>query len=306
VVILSGPVALPGKTSIGQASAKPQPRLSCGNARVIVAVTIGRMKDTPPLPMLVLLPGLDGTGKLFAAFIRALGSGVESHVVGYSLDEPLGYEELELMVRALLPRDRSFVLLGESFSGPIAMRIAASAPARLAGVILCGTFASNPYPWLAWARPFAFLLPIKSLPRWVRAPLMWGSKNPSRAPGNAERAIAGVAGAVVRRRIAAILAVDARESLKRIAIPALVMYSRHDRVVPYAATESLIAHLPGAAVADIDGPHLLLQSCPEECSAAVLKFMTAPQVLARSVAPHFRGSAAGENSAQAINLGEST
>lgn len=250
--------------------------------RVIVAVTIARMTDNPPLPMLVLLPGLDGTGKLFAAFVRALGAGVESRVVGYSPDEPLGYEELELKVRAQLPLDRSYVLLGESFSGPIAMRIAARAPARLAGVILCGTFASNPYPWLAWARPFVFLFPFKSLPRWVRAPLMWGSKNPRRAPGNAQRAIAGVAGGVLRRRFAAILAVDAVESLDRIAIPALIMYARHDRVVPQAATESLIAHLPGAEVADIDGPHLLLQSCPEECSAAVLQFMTAPQVLARS------------------------
>jgi hypothetical protein len=64
----------------------------------------------------------------------------------------------------------------------------------------------------------------------------------------------------------------------------------------YAATESLMTHLPGAAVADIDGPHLLLQSCPEECSAAVLKFMTAPQVLAWNAAPHFRGNAADENS----------
>jgi pimeloyl-[acyl-carrier protein] methyl ester esterase len=77
--------------------------------------------------MLVLLPGLDGTGKLFAAFVRALGAGVESRVVGYSPDEPLGYEELELKVRAQLPLDRSYVLLGESFSGPIAMRIAARA-----------------------------------------------------------------------------------------------------------------------------------------------------------------------------------
>ena len=42
---------------------------------------MGRMKDTPRLPLLVLLPGLDGTGKLFADFVRALGAGVESRVV---------------------------------------------------------------------------------------------------------------------------------------------------------------------------------------------------------------------------------
>jgi pimeloyl-ACP methyl ester carboxylesterase len=194
----------------------------------------------------------------------------------------LVYEELELKVRAALPLDRPYVLLGESFSGPIAMRIAACAPVWLDGVILCGTFASNPYPRLAWARPFAFLLPIKSLPRWIRAPVMWGSRNPRRAPRTAQRAIASVARAVVRRRIAAILTVDAAPSLERIAIPVLIIYGRCDRVVPYAATASLIALLPGAAVVPIDGPHLLLQACPEECSAAVLKFLAAPQILARS------------------------
>ena len=59
-----------------------------------------RMADTSPLPMLVLLPGLDGTGKLFANFVRALGAGVECRIVGHSSDEPLGYEELEQRVRA--------------------------------------------------------------------------------------------------------------------------------------------------------------------------------------------------------------
>jgi hypothetical protein len=44
----------------------------------------------------------------------------------------------------------------------------------------------------------------------------------------------------------------------------------------------MIAHLPGAGVAGIEGPHLLLQARPGECSAAVLKFMSVPQVLARA------------------------
>ena len=245
------------------------------------------MKDAPSLPLLVLLPGLDGTGKLFAAFVRALGAGVETRIVGYSTDEPLGYEELELKVRAALPRDRPYVLLGESFGGPIAMRIAARAPVLLAGVIFCGTFARNPYPWLAWARRFAFLLPIKSLPRWVRAPLMWGSKDANRAPENADRAIASVAGAVVRR-IAAILEVDAVECLDRIDIPVLVMYGRRDRVVPHTATESLITRLPDAGVVEIDGPHLLLQACPQECSAAVLKFLAAAYPVPPTVSASMR------------------
>ena len=112
-----------------------------------------------------------------------------------------------------LPKSGSFVVLGESFSGPIAIRIAARAPPGLVGVILCGTFAKNPYPWLRWARPLAAYLPLKSLPRWLRAPLMWGSASPQRAPAQAQRAMAGVSAAVIRHRIAALLAVDASAAL---------------------------------------------------------------------------------------------
>jgi pimeloyl-ACP methyl ester carboxylesterase len=220
-----------------------------------------------------LLPGLDGTGKLFAKFIQSVGAVIDAHIIAYPADQPLGYEELESRVRLALPQNRPFVLLGESFSGPIAIRIAAAAPPGLVGVILCGTFAKNPYPLLRWAGPLAFLLPIKSLPRWLRAPLMWGSTTAARAPRKAERAIAGVAGAVVRRRIAALLTVDASDSLARIEIPALIIYARQDRVVPFAATQWLSLKLPAARVAPIEGPHLLLQAKPQECAAAVAEFI---------------------------------
>jgi hypothetical protein len=59
-----------------------------------------------------------------------------------------------------------------------------------------------------WARPLAAYLPLKSLPRWVRAPLRWGSASPQQAPKQMERAIAGVSPPVIRQRIAALLAVD--------------------------------------------------------------------------------------------------
>jgi len=102
---------------------------------------------------------------------------------------------------------------------------------------------------------------------------MWGSTTAARAPRQAERAIATVAGAVVRRRIAALLTVDASDPLGRIQVPALIVYARSDRIVPYAATAWLSAHLPKAEVVPIDGPHLLLQAKPQECAAAVAEFI---------------------------------
>ena len=235
-------------------------------------------------PTLVLLPGLDGTGKLFAEFLEALDLGVSANVVPYPPDVPLGYDELELLVRAVLPTRARFVLLGESFSGPLAIRIAASPPPGLAGLILCVTFASNPYPRLAWARGLAPLLPLKSLPRWLRAPLMWGSASPSTAPRQSERAMAGVDAAVIRGRIAALLSVDETAALAKISVPTLVLCATRDRVISEAASMRIMRGIRHAQRVDVDGPHLLLKTRPQECAAAVLGFIREGQTAGADVA----------------------
>jgi pimeloyl-ACP methyl ester carboxylesterase len=231
------------------------------------------MTDPGSRPPLVLLPGLDGTGKLFRDFVRVLGSDIETQIVSYPKDEPSGYEELEALARAALPKDGTFVLLGESFSGPIAIRIAANPPIGLVGVILCGTFAKNPYPLLGKAGPLAAWFPVKSLPRWVRAPLMWGSMSPDRAPDQLTRAMADVSEVVIRRRIAALLAVDESAALTRIVLPMLVLQAGNDLVVPRAATRWIVKIAHHAQLVEIDGPHLLLQTRPVECAEAVMRFL---------------------------------
>jgi thioesterase domain-containing protein len=102
----------------------------------------------------VLLPGMDGTGDLFDPFREAMGARmphVPIDVVRYSGTELLGYGELERQVRAQLarlPEGEPFVLLGESFSGPLAISIAASPPAAFAA--WCCAAASPGAPAPAW------------------------------------------------------------------------------------------------------------------------------------------------------------
>lgn len=230
------------------------------------------MNDAASLPVLVLLPGLDGTGKLFAEFVRVLGPHIDAQIVSYPKDEPLDYAELEALARVALPQGRPFVLLGESFSGPIAIRIAANPPEGLVGVILCATFARNPYPFIGWAAPLAAWFPIKALPRWVRAPLMWGSMSPDRAPHRLARAIADISQVVIRHRIAAVLAVDESAALSRVALPMLVLQAVRDRVVRRAVSRWIMQIAPHARLVEIDGPHLLLQTRPAECASAVMQF----------------------------------
>jgi hypothetical protein len=56
----------------------------------------------------VLLPGMDGTGDLFDAFVSAVRSKVR--VVRYPTLRPLDYEGLEAVARAELPVDEPYVL----------------------------------------------------------------------------------------------------------------------------------------------------------------------------------------------------
>jgi pimeloyl-ACP methyl ester carboxylesterase len=254
------------------------------------SVSIPMTFDETLTPTVVLLPGLDGTGKLFAEFLKAVDLSVSANVVPYPPDVPLGYDELEPLVRAALPTRGRFVLLGESFSGPLAIRIAARPPPGLVALILCVTFASNPYPHLAWARRLAPLLPLKSLPRWLRAPLIWGSASPSKAPRQSERAMAGVDAAVIRRRIAALLSVDETAALAKISMPTLVLCAGRDRVVSKAASMRIMRGIRHAQRIDVDGPHLLLKTRPQECAAAVLRFIREGQTAGPAVAaPAVRG-----------------
>jgi len=94
---------------------------------------------------LVLLPGLDGTGQLFEWFLAALPPNLKPIVVSFPRDTDDDYAALETHVVAFsIPQDERFVILGESFSGPLALRIAARGHANLVAVILVASFISQP------------------------------------------------------------------------------------------------------------------------------------------------------------------
>ena len=87
---------------------------------------------------LVLLPGMDGSDKLFGPLQTSAPTRVDTIAVGYPPGPQNDYEDLLPLVRAQLPTDRPFFLLGWSFSGPLALLTAAARPPGLRGVILAG------------------------------------------------------------------------------------------------------------------------------------------------------------------------
>jgi pimeloyl-ACP methyl ester carboxylesterase len=125
--------------------------------------------QTKTVAAIVLLPGMDGTGSLFSEFIAALPHGLEPIVVAYPIDRALDYADLVQLARESLPTDRPYLLVGESFSGPIAISLAASRPEGLRGLVLVCSFARSPMPVPNALRSLISRLPVKLIPNWITA-----------------------------------------------------------------------------------------------------------------------------------------
>ncbi|MFO1528788.1 MAG: alpha/beta hydrolase [Kiritimatiellia bacterium] len=224
-------------------------------------------------PTLVLLPGLDGTGDLFEPLLRALAGECPCVVIRYPTDQPLDYPALEALVRRELPTGEPFVLLGESFSGPIAVSIAASAPAGLRGLVLCASFLSNPRPALSWLRKILACLPVSRAPGWLRSRMLLGPDASPELRRALAAALAKVLPDVLRARMSAVLSVDVIETFKRVKVPTLYLRGDQDRVVPRRSADLVQNTWPAANVVSIRAPHLVLQAAPVEDAAALRGFL---------------------------------
>jgi pimeloyl-ACP methyl ester carboxylesterase len=175
---------------------------------------------------------MDGTGDLFAPLIDAFGDTIACTVVRYP-DEPLDYAGHEAIARAALPTHRPYVILGESFSGPIAVSIAGSEPPGLVGYVLCASFVTCPRTVLKLLRPFLGL-------------------------GSAKRAMADV---------------DVRELARRISLPGLYPRATEDRMVPRSAGDEFAGLARNARIVEIEAPHFVLQARPLEAARAISEFI---------------------------------
>ncbi len=227
---------------------------------------------------LIVLPGMDGTGLLLNPFIRALGPGFDVKIVRYPNNRLWGYSELENVARAALPETGPFFILGESFSGPLAVKLASKCSSQVKGLILCGSFVRNPRPGLAWLRPFMGLFPTSDKTMSMLSPLLLGRQASHEMRLAFSEALRSVTRATLLRRLNEVLAVNVSDRFIGLDIPILYLRASGDRIVPRSASELAQQLNQHVRVADIDGPHFLLQAAPIEAAQIVSRFINGIQV----------------------------
>jgi pimeloyl-ACP methyl ester carboxylesterase len=222
--------------------------------------------------MIVLLPGMDGTAAPRSDFVAALAPEVVVKTITYPTDQPLGYSQLEFLVRAEIP-DCPFILIGESFSGPIAISIAASNPPNLRGLVFVGSFARSPIQVPDLLHGLTSLAPLWLAPSSLICSLLLGPEASLAQRKCVREAITTVKQRVWQARLRAILSADALISAGKIAAPTLYMRATHDCIVSRRMSEQLTQAIPHAQLTELDGPHFLLLARAVEVAQRIKSFM---------------------------------
>jgi pimeloyl-ACP methyl ester carboxylesterase len=182
----------------------------------------------------------------------------------------LSYEQLQKLVEDKLAALPDYMLLAESFSGPIAIKIASKNPQGLRGVILSATFTSRPvslplFSLLEKTVSFIKLIPVASIDFLLC--------NNHQLAVRVKEIIRHIPADVLKTRLQSVAHVDVSLELAQINVPLLYLHPDNDRCLGDHTLKQFTALRPDMQVCRIEGPHLLLQANPAAVSAHVIQFM---------------------------------
>lgn len=218
------------------------------------------------------MPGLDGTGDLFEPLVRNLSDTIEVVVCEYPLNASLGYPELLSVAETYLPKGEPFVILGESFSGPIAIQIASKNPVGLKGMILVNTFLTNPRPLLG---KIIRVLPNFALthpPKILLELIAHKAETEVDVASSIQKVLEKITPDVVRARLGFIDDVNVTGEVPKIRVPIFILQAAGDWAVPKKALKPILNAHPNVKVQILKGNHFLLQEGPKKCAEVIESF----------------------------------
>jgi len=216
----------------------------------------------------VLLPGMDGIGLLFKPLLDKLPNDIEAEVVSYPINKKLSYEQLAEYVIKKLPKRGDYILVAESFSGPIAFLIAQKPPANLKSVIFVATFLHSPRRFLnviTWLPiTIFFYLPI---PNFIIKGVLFDKEVKDEVTLLFKESLRKVSKSVLAFRFRAIANLSL--SAKRVNLPCVYIQATNDKLVSPKNLKAFKEIIQDINVVSISGPHFILQANPKACTEVI-------------------------------------
>jgi len=228
----------------------------------------------PSLMRWVFLPGLDGTGLLLEPVVASLPSEIRSTLVRYPSDLKGCYQDYAGAAGMDLDTEAPAVVIAESFSGPVAVRLAAANPGVKA-IVLSGSFISHPR-----AKSLRNLLPLLAIGLrlnrtshlFIRL-LLAGMDAPKELIQIVAEAARRVPVKVLVHRLGLALSCDESQAFAKLTIPVLALIGDSDRLVPASYSAALMEIQPRLILRSFPTSHLILERKTEEAIACISHFL---------------------------------
>lgn len=212
----------------------------------------------PTHPLLIFLPGMDGTGRLLGNQLAGLSRDFDIRSLSIPSDDLTNWEGLVEQAANLIENEQKLVpsrpiyLCGESFGGCLALKLAAHFPQLCNRLILINPASSfNRQSWMGWGASVTQWLP-NPLYRLSTLGLLPFLIAPQRVSRHNRQALLAAMQSVTPESAAWRLSLLSQFTLEqlpleRIEQPTLVLAGGSDRLLPsMAEAEKLVSYLPNA------------------------------------------------------------
>lgn len=224
---------------------------------------------------LIMLPAFDGTGLMFNAFNTEVKDAVKTFVVAYPQEDAQDYLTLAEYVRSKIPENEDYILLGESFAGPLVYEIACKDPQNCKACIFVATYLTNPSPA---ALNKLTRLPAKLIVYLLSIPIIIAKLTLSKdADLDIAKAIAdnfaSVKPSIIKQRLKTINSLGEAPT-RQLAMPCLNLTATEDKLVMKEKINEFKTLCTQLTLGTAEGGHFVLQENPIKCGEVVKNFLT--------------------------------
>ncbi|MEL6104515.1 MAG: alpha/beta fold hydrolase [Planctomycetota bacterium] len=221
------------------------------------------MSDPTPKPVLLYLPGLDGSGRLLFTQTR-LFKEYDVLCQVYPNDKAHDYESLATDAAQRLQAEypgRKATLLAESFGGGVSIEFVTRFPQLVERWVLVNTFARFPKPWLPRLGSILRFGPSRPSPVWTRRfreRTLFADDMPRESRDQWWEQVKDLKTSTAGHRARLISGLDRLADLASITIETLVIVATDDRLVAPSAGYELAKRIPNAKLVEVTGGHTLM------------------------------------------------